>query len=204
MTTAAAAAVVVRRRRSPSPGVSSSSSSAIFVALVTTAPVLLSIISLAFRDVVVIGGGGGGGFFFMKVEAFSPAGSTSRRCPRRSTAPVFERHRRFEIHGGSASATCRLASASSSSSEDDDDFNLDDDDFFEDDSELIFAATSAASLRIDEDARFDRDLSGCTVRRFSLGYDLLLDSFVGSMGFDEVTDWDYYAIDVDEEGNRDS
>ena len=37
------------------------------------------------------------------------------------------------------------------------------------------------------------DLTGCTVRQFSLGYDITLTRFSGSMGFDEVTDWDYFT-----------
>lgn len=37
------------------------------------------------------------------------------------------------------------------------------------------------------------DLMGCTMRQFSLGYDITLTRFAGSMGFDEVTDWDYFT-----------
>jgi hypothetical protein len=37
-----------------------------------------------------------------------------------------------------------------------------------------------------------RDLSGIQTRLFSLGEDLILSDFVGNMGFDEVTDWEYY------------
>jgi hypothetical protein len=35
------------------------------------------------------------------------------------------------------------------------------------------------------------DLSGCRARQFSLGADLVLSDFAGSMGFDEATDWEY-------------
>jgi hypothetical protein len=36
------------------------------------------------------------------------------------------------------------------------------------------------------------DLTGCQTRLFSLGPDLVLSNYVGSMSFDEVTDWEYY------------
>ena len=40
--------------------------------------------------------------------------------------------------------------------------------------------------------RGTRDLSAIQTRQFSLGQDLVLSNFVGKMGFDEVTDWEYY------------
>ncbi|KAL7469680.1 hypothetical protein ACHAXS_009934 [Conticribra weissflogii] len=39
------------------------------------------------------------------------------------------------------------------------------------------------------------DLAGSTVRQFSLGPDLLLSDYAGSLGFDRVTDWQYYSTD---------
>lgn len=45
------------------------------------------------------------------------------------------------------------------------------------------------------------DLTGCQTRLFSLGTDLVLSNYIGSMSFDEVTDWEYYypsEIDVDD------
>jgi hypothetical protein len=38
------------------------------------------------------------------------------------------------------------------------------------------------------------DRSGCRVRQFSLGADLVLSNYVGSLGFDEVTDWEYVSV----------
>ena len=38
----------------------------------------------------------------------------------------------------------------------------------------------------------NEDLSACQVRQFLLGQDFVLTDFAGSMGFDEVTDWEYY------------
>ena len=46
-----------------------------------------------------------------------------------------------------------------------------------------------------------RDLTGTQTRQFSLGQDLILADYVGNLGFDEVTDWEYYEVDVDEDGN---
>jgi hypothetical protein len=40
--------------------------------------------------------------------------------------------------------------------------------------------------------RGSRDLSASEARQFSLGKDLILSDFVGKMGFEEVTDWEYY------------
>ena len=47
-----------------------------------------------------------------------------------------------------------------------------------------------------------RDLTGTQTRQFSLGQDLILADYVGNLGFDEVTDWEYYEVDVDEDGNN--
>jgi hypothetical protein len=43
------------------------------------------------------------------------------------------------------------------------------------------------------------DLSACTSRQFSLGQDLILADYVGNMGFDEVTDWEYYYPSEDDD-----
>jgi len=43
------------------------------------------------------------------------------------------------------------------------------------------------------------DLSACQARQFLLGNDLQITAFSGSMGFDEVTDWEYYY--ESEDGN---
>ena len=79
--------------------------------------------------------------------------------------------------------------------------NYDDDDFFRDDDDEDAAAIARATSTTME-SYAARDLSGSDVRLFRLGYDLILDTYAGSMGFDEVTDWDYYT--QDEEGNRNS
>ena len=42
------------------------------------------------------------------------------------------------------------------------------------------------------------DLSGVTYRQFKLGTDVRLTNFVGSLGFDEIVDWEYYYEDQDE------
>lgn len=46
------------------------------------------------------------------------------------------------------------------------------------------------------------DLSACQSRQFSLGQDFILSSFVGTMGFDEVTDWEYYYQGEDDPNDR--
>lgn len=46
------------------------------------------------------------------------------------------------------------------------------------------------------------DRSGAQVRQFILGQDLVLSNYAGSMGFDEVTDWEYYQQDEDGDDRR--
>ena len=111
----------------------------------------------------------------------------------------------------SSSSSVTLLSASSSNNNNDnnndnDDLDYDNDDFFfDEDAAAIARATSSGTSNIDDDQDdasiiTARDKSGSSSRLFSLGYDLILDTYAGSMGFDEVTDWDYYT--QDEDGNR--
>ena len=51
-------------------------------------------------------------------------------------------------------------------------------------------------------SRSDEDLSGCSFRKFSLGEDLGISNFVGSLGFEEVTDWNYYETIYDEDSKK--
>lgn len=50
--------------------------------------------------------------------------------------------------------------------------------------------------------RGTRDWSGIQSRQFSLGEDLVLADFVGKMGFDEVTDWEYYYQNEEDPNER--
>ncbi|CAJ1940104.1 unnamed protein product [Cylindrotheca closterium] len=50
--------------------------------------------------------------------------------------------------------------------------------------------------------RGNRDWSGIQSRQFSLGEDLVLADFVGKMGFDEVTDWEYYYENEEDPSDR--
>lgn len=43
------------------------------------------------------------------------------------------------------------------------------------------------------------DRSACRTRRFSLGPEVVLDRYLGTLGFQEITDWQYYMTDQDEE-----
>lgn len=65
---------------------------------------------------------------------------------------------------------------------DTDPLDYEDDDFFDDDAAL-FASVSN---------RQQKDLSGCSLRQFNLGYDVIISDYVGSLGFEEITDWEYY------------
>ena len=50
--------------------------------------------------------------------------------------------------------------------------------------------------------RASKDFSGTQSRQFSLGRDFVLVSYVGKMGFDEVTDWEYYYQNEDDPTDR--
>jgi len=49
----------------------------------------------------------------------------------------------------------------------------------------------------------NRDLTAVQTRLFSLGEDLIINDFVGNLGFDEVTDWEYYYDENEKEGVND-
>jgi hypothetical protein len=49
----------------------------------------------------------------------------------------------------------------------------------------------------------NRDLTAVQTRLFSLGEDLIVNDYVGNMGFEEVTDWEYYYEDEDDPDDRD-
>lgn len=51
-------------------------------------------------------------------------------------------------------------------------------------------------------SRGTRDLTAIQTRQFSLGQDLILADFVGNMGFDEVTDWEYYEVNEEDPNDR--
>jgi hypothetical protein len=46
------------------------------------------------------------------------------------------------------------------------------------------------------------DWTAIQTRQFSLGQDLILTDYVGNMGFDEVTDWEYYYPSEEDEDER--
>ena len=46
------------------------------------------------------------------------------------------------------------------------------------------------------------DRSACRTRRFSLGREVVLDRYLGTLGFQEITDWQYYLTDQDEETGK--
>lgn len=86
------------------------------------------------------------------------------------------------------------------SKHDDDSLDYDDDDFFyeedDEDAKLISRLTQNRKPENDQ-----KDFSGCSTRQFSLGYDIQISSFIGNIGFEEITDWEYYY--ESESGDRD-
>jgi len=63
-------------------------------------------------------------------------------------------------------------------------------------------ADDAAQLSSIFKGRSTRDLTCTQTRQFSLGQDLILADFVGNMGFDEVTDWEYYQVNEEDPSDR--
>ena len=70
------------------------------------------------------------------------------------------------------------------------------DDFLEDGESDAFLLSSVFK------SRGVRDLTGTHTRQFSLGQDLILSDFVGNMGFDEVTDWEYFEVNEEDPSDR--
>ena len=59
--------------------------------------------------------------------------------------------------------------------------------------------TASQFVNFLQDRRNSRmDWTAIQTRQFSLGQDLVLSNYVGNMGFDEVTDWEYYLQSEDE------
>eukprot|EP00536_Pseudo-nitzschia_multiseries_P008078 jgi/Psemu1/296793/fgenesh1_pm.199_\ len=48
----------------------------------------------------------------------------------------------------------------------------------------------------------NQDLTAVRTRLFSLGEDLIINDFVGNMGFEEVTDWEYYYENEEDPNDR--
>ena len=63
---------------------------------------------------------------------------------------------------------------------------------YDDDDDEPKSKTSSTSLSDFLAKSASRDLTGVTTRLFSLGQDLIVNDYVGNMGFEEVTDWEYY------------
>ena len=61
---------------------------------------------------------------------------------------------------------------------------------------------STASVTSFFKKRNSKDLSAASIRQFSLGQDFILVDFVGNMGFDEVTDWEYYYQNEEDPEDR--
>jgi len=69
------------------------------------------------------------------------------------------------------------------------DFDFDEYDDKQEEKELI-------SIPLPKAVTTTQDLTGCTLREFSFGPDIMLSSYAGSLGFDKVTDWQYYETDT--------
>ena len=68
------------------------------------------------------------------------------------------------------------------------DFDFDEYDDKQEEKELI-------SIPLPKAVTTTQDLTGSTLREFSFGPDVMLSSYAGSLGFDKVTDWQYYETD---------
>jgi hypothetical protein len=80
--------------------------------------------------------------------------------------------------------------------------NDDDDDDDDDDNTSKNIQIKELSKVINDSQKNYVDLTGSTEREFSLGRDVILSNYAGSLGFDQVTDWQYYTVDVDEDNGK--
>lgn len=77
----------------------------------------------------------------------------------------------------------------------DSEWTSDFDDFFQNDDDAVKISSIFKT-------RGTRDLTAIQTRQFSLGKDLVLADYVGNMGFDEVTDWEYYEVNEEDPSDR--
>jgi hypothetical protein len=94
------------------------------------------------------------------------------------------------------SRTCPASSSSASHLAEESEWTSDFDDFVQG------GDADAAELSSIFKGRSTRDLTCTQTRQFSLGQDLVLIDFVGNMGFDEVTDWEYYEVNEEDPSDR--
>jgi hypothetical protein len=161
-------------------------------------------------------------------EAWMTTTTTTTKTPRHRFATAGT----LPTTGGSICRTKTwsplYSSSSSSSSNDDDDANEEEWSDFED---LGFGGKSGSSSggggesspirsemdKVDENdiaapqpnfAKMLQERTGAVdntaiqTRQFSLGQDLVLSDYVGNMGFDEVTDWEYYYPSEDDDERK--
>lgn len=91
----------------------------------------------------------------------------------------------------------------SSSSDDDEKYVPGDEDRVSDstaDDSVVPATTDFAQLLQERSGAVD--WTAIQTRQFSLGQDLILSNYVGNMGFQEVTDWEYYYQNEEDEEDR--
>ena len=65
---------------------------------------------------------------------------------------------------------------------------------------IIEAAKPMSEEQLQKDPIIDK--TGIRTRQFSLGEDLVLADYVGNLGFDEVTDWEYYYQNEEDPNDR--
>lgn len=64
------------------------------------------------------------------------------------------------------------------------------------------AASDFSNFLQERSSSANIDWTAIQTRQFSLGQDLILSNYVGNMGFDEVTDWEYYLQSEDDVEER--
>mmetsp|Transcript_13529 Transcript_13529/g.19961 ORF Transcript_13529/g.19961 Transcript_13529/m.19961 type:complete len:583 (-) Transcript_13529:9-1757(-) len=84
-----------------------------------------------------------------------------------------------------------------------DDNTKDDNDEEEDDKWDVSSLLKTTKKSSTPKTTISGDLSAIQTRQFSLGEDIQLINYVGSMGFDEVTDWEYYYPSEDDDNPDD-
>ncbi|KAL7529015.1 hypothetical protein ACHAWF_002806 [Thalassiosira exigua] len=138
-----------------------------------------------------------------------PPSPTTRPRPRRRRRPVRAGSRLDVVGGGDddsdgeifyddfagpiGEAGAKLEVGASASAAEDEEEDLPD--FDDDDNDDLDGRGELISIPLPKSDAAE-DLTGATEREFSFGPDLMLSDYAGSLGFDKVTDWQYYKTDV--------
>jgi len=122
-------------------------------------------------------------FFLQLCVAFTPSAATNTKICFTNRPRLL-----FLLNTKTIPSIGKYSSSLSGSTQDEPLEYDDDDDYWEEDED----EDAKLIARLTQQNQRQKDFSGCSSRQFSLGYDIQLTAYVGNLGFEEVTDWEYY------------